>query len=342
MKKLLQLCLCLLSINLHAVNKIQAKRTRVTPTRSFLSKKFKPHNNKDSEEQYAKDRIIAMTIPKCGTFLLTKCINLLGISGRQYKKLYRDKEDIDSIRRQNQLPPPNHYKGRLHLPTVGPLPHWWVKSVIGSPSNYTWAHISHSYELEKFIDQHSKAMILMIRDPRDMVVSFAHMIQSGKASSTIQSNINPGQSIELEPLLLDLIDGRQKNYISWASEILEAYPVVWEVGVCNYFRQFLPYMKFKKCLTLRFEDLVGEQGGGSFEAQFTAISHLVRHTGNSVNDAKIRDVCAQLFGDSGTFREGKIGSWKKYFTPTIKAAFKAMPGSNKLLIELGYEKDNQW
>ena len=176
-------------------------------------------------------------------------------------------------------------------------------------------------------------MLMIMRDPRDMIVSFAHMVQTDKVT---------GATIDLETLLLDLVDGRQKNYIRWATETHDAYPVIWEVGVCAYYRQFLPFIKFKKCLVVRFEDLVGEQGGGSRLVQLATIQRIAEHIGKPVTFDQSAVVAAELFGGTGTFREGQIGSWKKYFTPPVKAAFKAAPGANQLLIELGYEKDDQW
>ena len=43
---------------------------------------------------------------------------------------------------------------------------------------------------------------------------------------------------------------------------------------------------------------------------------------------------------SPTFRSGKTGEWKKYFTDEHKKIFKDIAGD--LLIKLGYEKDNDW
>ena len=43
---------------------------------------------------------------------------------------------------------------------------------------------------------------------------------------------------------------------------------------------------------------------------------------------------------SPTFRSGKTGVWKKYFTDEHKKIFKDVAGD--LLIKLGYEKDNDW
>jgi len=43
---------------------------------------------------------------------------------------------------------------------------------------------------------------------------------------------------------------------------------------------------------------------------------------------------------SPTFRSGKTGEWKKYFTDEHKKIFKDAAGD--LLVKLGYEKNNDW
>jgi hypothetical protein len=43
---------------------------------------------------------------------------------------------------------------------------------------------------------------------------------------------------------------------------------------------------------------------------------------------------------SHTFRSGKTGGWKEYFTEEHKSLFKDMAGD--LLIKLGYEDNNDW
>ena len=43
---------------------------------------------------------------------------------------------------------------------------------------------------------------------------------------------------------------------------------------------------------------------------------------------------------SPTFRSGKTGEWKKYFNDEHKNLFKDVAGD--LLVQLGYEKDDNW
>ncbi len=95
-------------------------------------------------------------------------------------------------------------------------------------------------------------------------------------------------------------------------------------------------------MLVKFENLIGPKGGGSYEQQLKTIMKISQHLGIPLSLQKIQTVIADLFGGTWTFREGQIGGWKKYFTPEIKKAFKQDPRLIQLLIDLGYENGSNW
>lgn len=288
---------------------------------------------KQSKVKKKDEKIVCITIPKTGTYLLTGCLTSLGINGVSHDVTQgTPKNFIEHARALNTKLPPNHYKGSAHIPTVGPLPLTLIQSLKTSKHRSFWRHWPYTKESEKEFEKYTTSNFLMIRDPRDQLVSFAHMVHKG---------LN-GETIELDKLIFDFIDGRQKNYIPWATEIQDTYPLLWELGVCDYYKLFLPWMKSKTFYTVRFENLVGVQGGGSLEAQVTEIKNIGAHLGVTLSDDKVAEIISKLFGGTWTFRKGQIGSWKEHFTPEMKAAFKKVPGATQLLIDLGYEKDDTW
>lgn len=54
----------------------------------------------------------------------------------------------------------------------------------------------------------------------------------------------------------------------------------------------------------------------------------------------IQRIAAQLHGGTSTFRKGTIGNWYDQFSDEHKQAFKNVTGD--LLIDLGYEPNNNW
>ena len=166
-------------------------------------------------------------------------------------------------------------------------------------------------------------IIVLIRDPRDVAVSMYHYFGQGIAK---QMGILFSES---GALLTEIIK-------RWE---LAGFPVP-ENRLVECYESFLGWQTKADCYVTRFEHLVGARGGGSDELQKTEIKNIAQFLEVSITDQEISEIAKQLFGGSATFREGKIGSWKKNFTSEHVSVFKHVTGD--LLIKLGYEKDLNW
>ncbi|MCH9633977.1 MAG: hypothetical protein S4CHLAM7_07110 [Chlamydiae bacterium] len=92
---------------------------------------------------------------------------------------------------------------------------------------------------------------------------------------------------------------------------------------------------------IRFENLVGERGGGTQADQLEAIQKISSFLElPSMDQDQIIKIRSELFGDSFTFRKGNVKGWEKYFDNEAKKMCKQLIG--KEIIELGYEKDSNW
>jgi len=304
------------------INLLQAKQEK-TEHHGRTDYKPKQHNH-----------IMCITIPKCGTHLFLKCLtqfNLENVSFRYNQEFKLDKEMKKAIEINKKLAP-DYYRGKFHIPSVGGLPQNLTRRMKRSGRRAYFEHWPHTSESEKFFDGHTGANFFVIRDPRDMIVSMAFFLHKGP--DDLKMNIND--------LIFDFIDGRQKHFVPWGVGINGAYPLLYEHGVTGFYKLYLPWIKARKFYTVKFENLVGSKGGGSDDVQLLEIKNIANHLGLKLNDNQVKKIINDLFGQSSTFREGKIGSWKKYFTQDMKAAFKKAPGACDLLIALGYEKDMNW
>jgi hypothetical protein len=105
--------------------------------------------------------------------------------------------------------------------------------------------------------------------------------------------------------------------------------------------RFAPYLGWLDCpevLSIHFEDLINERGA--------TLARILDDLGGRISLPAPRQAILDALESSinpqrsPTFRSGKTGEWKKYFSDEHKRIFKDVAGD--LLIRLGYEKDNYW
>lgn len=169
--------------------------------------------------------------------------------------------------------------------------------------------------------------MVMIRDPRDVIVSMCEWIKVMAPPSQGNRFLSLTEEEQIEELIVspDLsMNGR--------------YPFVFDT--VSGIKLALEWMENPTVLICRFEDLVGPLGGGSEERQKNAIGAIAYHLHVPMDEHKLHLITHSLFGDTCTFRKGAIGSWKQVFTERHKKLFKERLG--KELIALGYEQDDNW
>ena len=72
-------------------------------------------------------------------------------------------------------------------------------------------------------------------------------------------------------------------------------------------------------LVVKFEDLVGKQGGGSSEDQIDSIKRICRWLGR--DDGLTNSVAENLFGGTRTFRKGQMRSWENEMPEYLQEIF---------------------
>jgi hypothetical protein len=111
------------------------------------------------------------------------------------------------------------------------------------------------------------------------------------------------------------------------------------VSVRRRYEGVFDWLEQKNVLCLRFEDLINNR-----EAILNAMLDEVEKTGYKIPTprANALSVLAEEIrpSKSHTFRSGKTGGWDEHFTEEHKKLFKEVAGD--LLVQLGYEKNNNW
>ncbi len=240
-------------------------------------------------EEGASQKIVYFTIPKGGSQLFRKAIGL--IAERPLRKVFPLGETS------------------------------FLDSYIG------YNHIGPGYDaiLEDTVGFYTK--MIMIRDPRDVIVSMVSWIQ-------VMADTDASKEFAKQPLEKQISELISSPDLSMNGR----YPYVFDTheGI----RCALEWMQNPTVLVCRFEDLVGSKGGGSDIKQVAAINSIVKHLHYDFSAEHIQEIADDLFGDTITFRVGQIGAWRQVFTSEHKKLFKEKMGEE--LIELGYEKDDTW
>lgn len=112
------------------------------------------------------------------------------------------------------------------------------------------------------------------------------------------------------------------------------------------FSRWAGWIEDPNTLAIRFEDLVGERGGGDEVKRLHVISQILDHLNIDMAVSEIQTRFASTTmnpGESHTFvkgGKGKIGGWQEFFNHQHKDAFKKVAGHT--LVNLGYETDLNW
>ncbi|MDO8755550.1 MAG: sulfotransferase domain-containing protein, partial [Anaerolineales bacterium] len=171
----------------------------------------------------------------------------------------------------------------------------------------------------------------IFRDPRDVVVSHVFYITDMEARHVHHDYYQslPDFNARLSASIL----GRPNTEACPEPSRRVEFP-----DINARFAPYLDWLDHPEVMAIHFEDLILDRASaltiiiGHFLARvpLRASGQLILNSLEaSINPTK-----------SPTFRSGKTGEWRKYFTAEHKQIFKDVAGD--LLVKLGYEKDNDW
>ena len=172
--------------------------------------------------------------------------------------------------------------------------------------------------------------ILLLRDPRDVVVSSAFFKKR-------EPWLTPHYKYYTETLKSD--EERVMATIrGFERGVTTDRP---QASIGKTFEGYMPWLNKPSTLVVRFEDLVGSLGGGDDEKQLREIRRIGDFVERPLSREQAQRVARKMYGKGSlTFRKGQIGDWQNYFTEAHRRAFKEVAGD--VLVKLGYEKDMDW
>lgn len=228
-------------------------------------------------------RALVSTLPKSGTHLINLILWNFGLT-----RLHRDLTQL-----------------RLALAERGPAS---IQSAIGKLHElairsgddvYLLDHIPYNSALLERMDEDGVQMIALIRDPRDFVVSFSHHAVKHPSAAT-QAMVDESTSIHHLQHLLCKRRGSIPSVLDKYLSLVDGWT------------------QDPRVLTLRFEDIVGPQGGASILDQLATGKRLADFLGLDLSLHAIAEAMNKSFNPTiDLFRRGQVKAWRTELHPAV-------------------------
>ena len=262
-------------------------------------------------------RVLANGVPKSGTHLLVSLLRSfprMMFSGRHYAL-------------------PEFSRQREPTAIAGQMPHVdWDRLARAlaavNEGQFMTAHFPARSELISALGELDYKTIVILRDPRDIVVSNAFYITRLKRHF-LHTRFNTEFS-NMDARIMACITGFPPNEFGRGL-----------ISIGDRLRQYSGWLEDPNTYACRFEELVGPKGGGEAEQQRRVIEAIASHIDRKVTTDEVHALAEMAWSPkSSTFRKGVIGDWRNHFTDSHKMAFKEVAGPQ--LVALRYETALDW
>ncbi|MDX2463980.1 MAG: sulfotransferase domain-containing protein, partial [Porticoccus sp.] len=210
-------------------------------------------------------KLMVNSLPKSGTHLLVKLLELseFKFSGINFSSTnVHGKHKLIKQMLRGCYPLSKAIDVGLDIPSV--VRRRWVISGMRKTKTmqYMGGHFPYSDQMQWLLDKHEIKTIYMIRDPRDVILSWAHYVPRTTWHYGKEGLV--GKTLEERILLL------LHGYQSGQYEI---------EGFRNILRKSEGWVDADNICVVRFEDIVGVRGGGSDDRQDECIERIMNFCG---------------------------------------------------------------
>jgi hypothetical protein len=187
-----------------------------------------------------------------------------------------------------------------------------------------WGYVEATKDIASFLTEAGRVNYFIYRDPRDLLVSHVFFATDMNEEHAMYDYYN--SLPDLGARLNVAITGIDQNGLKMVS-VQRRYEGVFQ------------WLEQKNVLCIRFEDLINNR-----DATLTSMLDEVEKTGYQIPTPREQALAVLVEAiqpkKSHTFRSGKTGGWREFFTDEHKKLFKDIAGD--LVVKLGYEKSNDW
>jgi len=187
-----------------------------------------------------------------------------------------------------------------------------------------WGYLDAKPENVAFLCQPNRVNYFIYRDPRDLLVSQVYFASEMREEHGMHAYYRSLPDVAAR--LKVAITGINQDGLHMVS-VRERYQGVFE------------WLQQPAVMCIRFEDLINDR-----RTTLNAMLDQVEKTGYTIPTPREKsiEILEQAIQPkkSHTFRAGRTGGWREHFSDEHKRLFKDVAGD--LLVQLGYEQNNQW
>lgn len=191
-------------------------------------------------------------------------------------------------------------------------------------NQFLWSHFVPSDEIQMALEKGDEPVYIIFnfRDPRDVLVSWFYWLHPNS-----DKNMHLHQDY-MKKVYGYFTDDELINIFIRNDKFREV-----EYNPIEHFRLSRVLYFHPKVLNVRFEDIVGSNGGGSDDLQKKTIENIFNYL--KIKNIDIDKIAKNSFDKtSKTFRKGKIGSYKKVLSPMQIKLFDELHGD--IIKQYGY------
>ncbi len=263
-------------------------------------------------------RILVNSLPKSGTHLLTRSVELFGF--KEYftqRSLSAKMAEMIGLGipkllnyRQAKLSRKRHIKDTRQPIPIGALSPYFINRATAQYwfskypyHHYIHGHVPYSLELAEILTALDYRHLLIMRDPRAVIVSqLAHILQTQDKTGMGMHFLHEDFSVLNTQQQLEFMF--KGGYAKQAGLVVQDFRKVYDT--------MLAWRKLPGCLLVKYEELVGEQGGGDADTQRATVAKIAEHLRQAMPEYS---QIAQIYSpQSRTFRSGKISTWQDALT----------------------------
>jgi hypothetical protein len=174
-------------------------------------------------------------------------------------------------------------------------------------NDFFCGHLGYSRTVSRLMAERDIYLLYAIRDPRDVLLSQLAFALEHSQHFLHKHLTALDNTYERQKLILmgSLSDG-----------------TILQKSMAQQYTDMNRWAASNKTLIVKYEDLVGENGNGSYQRQISTVFQIASFLGLPNNEENIRQVCGLLYDANGIgFRNGKAGEWSNYLPNEILDLF---------------------